>query len=250
MGKPSRRRVRTQGPVRRYLEATRSPLVGFAVTLPLLLLYNVGLLMPGGGVGNGADLLSGLVSRQWGLWGMLGLNAALVVVSVAALIWLARKGRFVAGHWAALIGEGLVYGVALGLVVPWVVGQAFPLTAVLPARLSFMEVLSTSAGAGYWEELVFRLGLVGLAVAAARKASSRQGVKGRAWTVGVGIVAVVLSSLVFSLVHHMGAVETPEAYVFWYRVMAGAIFGAIFLLRGFAVAAYSHFLYDVMVMLL
>ncbi|HOI11865.1 MAG TPA: hypothetical protein PK313_15400, partial [Myxococcota bacterium] len=97
MGKPSRRRVRAPGIIRAYLQATHAPVVGFAVTLPLLLLYNVGLLMPGARVGNGADLLSGLVSRQWGLWGMLGLNAVLVVASVVALAWLARKGRFSAG---------------------------------------------------------------------------------------------------------------------------------------------------------
>ncbi len=250
MGKPSRRRVRAKGRVGTYLQATRSPIVGFAVTLPLLLLYNVGLLLPGGGVGNGADLLSGLVSRQWGLWGMLGLNAVLVVGSVAALVWLARKGRFVAGHWAALIGEGLFYGVVLGLLVPWVLGHAFPMSVVPPARMSLLEVLSTSAGAGYWEELIFRLVFVGGAVAIARKASAGKGVAAKAWTVVVAFVAVVLSSLVFSLVHHMGAVESPEPYVFWYRVLAGAIFGGVFLGRGFAVAAYSHFLYDVLVMLL
>lgn len=249
MGKRSGRRVRPAGPVAAYFQATRSPLVGFAVTLPLLLLYNIGLMIPGRAVGNGADLLSGLVSRQWGLWGMLGLNAALVVGSVAALIWLARKGRFAAGQWATLIVEGLAFGVALGLTVPWVLGHAFPMSVGASAAPSFLEVLSISAGAGYWEELVFRLFLVGGVVWVARRAFARvRG--GQVWTVVAGLVAVVVSALVFSLAHHVGAQEVPAPYEFWYRALAGVIFGGVFLGRGFAVAAYSHFLYDVLVMML
>ena len=264
MGKSSGRRVRAPGPVAAYVRATRSPVVGVAVTLPLLLLYNVGLLMPGGGVGNGADLLSGLVSRQWGLWGMLGLNALLVVASVVAVVWLARKGRFAAGQWAALVAEGLAFGIALGLLVPWVLGQAFPMDvaaasasaanapeAVAAAvRPSFLQILSASAGAGYWEELVFRLGIVGVPVWAARVVATGKGPGPVLWKIGVAAAAVAVSALLFSLAHHMGARETPEPYEFWYRALAGTIFGGIFLARGFAVAAYSHCLYDVLVMML
>jgi hypothetical protein len=256
MGKPSRRRVRAPGIIRAYLQATHAPVVGFAVTLPLLLLYNVGLLMPGARVGNGADLLSGLVSRQWGLWGMLGLNAVLVVASVVALAWLARKGRFSAGRWITLVLEGVAYGVALGLLVPWVLGQAFPMSVAadaapsVPARPPFLEILAISAGAGYWEELVFRLGFVGGPLAIARRAFAGPRPGARLGVAAVALAAVVLSSLAFSLAHHLGAIEPPAAYVFWYRALAGIVFGGVFLARGFAVAAYAHFLYDVLVMLL
>jgi membrane protease YdiL (CAAX protease family) len=66
----------------------------------------------------------------------------------------------------------------------------------------------------------------------------------------VSLLAVAASSLVFSAMHHVGAEEAPDPYLFWYRFGAGVVLSGIFLGRGFAVAAWTHFLYDVMVLLL
>jgi hypothetical protein len=53
---------------------------------------------------------------------------------------------------------------------------------------------------------------------------------------------------VFSALHYLGGQEIPGAYSFWYRTFSGVFFSALFLSRGFAVAAWTHFLYDVVVM--
>jgi hypothetical protein len=38
-------------------------------------------------------------------------------------------------------------------------------------------------------------------------------------------------------------------FSFWYRTIAGLIFAGIYLGRGFAVAAYTHALYDIYILL-
>jgi hypothetical protein len=244
MATPTRKVARAGG-IRGYLASTRSHAVGTVVTLPLLLLYNVGLLMPGADEMNAVDLLSRLVVRYGGWQGMLILNGVLVLLSIGLVAWLARKGRFHPKWWWALMIEGLAYGFLLGHGVTFVMDQAHLLAAGATARsYSIPQALSMAAGAGYWEELVFRLAMVGGPIAIARK----WGKGGTGQVVWVGFLAVVVSSVIFSVAHYVGGMESPEWFTFWYRALSGVVFSVLFLVRGFAVATWTHFLYDVVVM--
>ena len=62
-----------------------------------------------------------------------------------------------------------------------------------------------------------------------------------------GVFSVALSSLVFALAHYLGP-ESFTVFTFTFRTLAGLIFATIFLFRGFAVAVYTHCLYDVYVL--
>jgi hypothetical protein len=220
--------------------------VSVAVTLPLLLLYNVGLLMPGNREMNAADVLTRLVAGHGGLMALLAMNGTLVLLSLILTGVLIRRGAFRPGHWALLCLEGLAYGLALGWIVTWAMGHVPQLGPLAAHSYSIPMAVSVSAGAGYWEEIVFRLVLVGGPIALAERLGG--GAKGAWVKVAVtGVSAVVLSSVVFSLAHYLGGTETPDAYSFWYRALSGVVFSSIFLARGFAVAAYTHFLYDVLV---
>jgi membrane protease YdiL (CAAX protease family) len=57
------------------------------------------------------------------------------------------------------------------------------------------------------------------------------------------LCAVVVSSIVFASAHHWAG-ETYSAYAFGYRTIAGGIFAALYLTRGFAVAVWTHSSYD------
>jgi membrane protease YdiL (CAAX protease family) len=62
-------------------------------------------------------------------------------------------------------------------------------------------------------------------------------------------VAAVCSALLFSLVHHLGPLGEPiSAGPLLYRFFAGLFFVALFKLRNFAVAVYTHTIYDVFVL--
>ena len=60
-------------------------------------------------------------------------------------------------------------------------------------------------------------------------------------------VALVVSSLVFALYHHVGAAGEPFALDrFAFRAAAGTILGLLFALRGLAVVVYMHVFYDLL----
>ena len=122
--------------------------------------------------------------------------------------------------------------------------KAHLLSTAGPVHISpAMDVLM-AAGAGYHEELLFRLLPLGLAL----WGLPRLGVSRKTALFFWVFVVVLIESTLFSLAHFMG-LSAVSWYAFWFRFFAGIIFSLLFLFRGFAVAAYAHFLYDVMVML-
>ena len=58
-----------------------------------------------------------------------------------------------------------------------------------------------------------------------------------------GVLAVLISAVLFSWHHHLG--EPFEMGVFLFRTMAGVILGFLFWFRGFGVCVYTHAMYDV-----
>ena len=64
-------------------------------------------------------------------------------------------------------------------------------------------------------------------------------------------VALGVSSFLFSAAHHIPPYGDPlQLGVFTFRLLAGVFFGLLFWFRGFAVAAYTHALYDIYVLIL
>jgi hypothetical protein len=104
--------------------------------------------------------------------------------------------------------------------------------------------LMMSVGAGVWEEATFRLGLLtGLLVLGERVIGMRRSV--------AFLLALGVSSFLFSAVHHIPPYGDPlRLGVFTFRLLAGVCFGLLFKFRGFAVAVYTHALYDVYVLIL
>lgn len=110
--------------------------------------------------------------------------------------------------------------------------------------MSVFERLVMSVGAGFYEEVVFRLLLMsGLYAASVRVLGVR--------SVFAAILAVVTSSVIFSAVHYVG--NMADAFTlgsFVYRAFAGVLLATIFQVRGFAVAVYTHAFYDILVLVL
>jgi hypothetical protein len=97
-------------------------------------------------------------------------------------------------------------------------------------------------GAGVYEELVFRVFLLGLLLLVFTKLFHMEHAYAAVW-------AVVLGAVIFSAFHHVGGdgFRSFSLGVFLQRVFAGLYFAAIYFNRSFGVAAASHSMYDILV---
>ena len=99
-------------------------------------------------------------------------------------------------------------------------------------------------GAGVWEELVFRLALLGGIYFATVKV-----VRGNRLV--FGLVALLLSSLAFAAFHHVGANAEPfTSKAFAFRLLAGGVLGTLYLSRGLGVCVYTHAFHNLFVLFL
>jgi hypothetical protein len=232
-----------------YFRTTRAPWHSFLFVLPLLLLYHLLVVLSNLGqrhaVINGADALVQNALNFVGVHGWLGSWLFLALVA-GVLCYRADAAHREKGlrreYFPLLLLESALYALLFGSVVGLLTAFVLPgiggFLQMGGGRMDFGQKLAASLGAGLYEELVFRLvltgGLIGLL--------HRFGVKPGA----AAAVAVVASSFVFSLFHYVGPYGEPFQIVsFTFRMIAGAVLALIFFLRGFAVAAWTHALYDV-----
>lgn len=244
-------------PVTGYWRASRAPRYSLTFALPLLLLYEVLAFTLSGdaiaGVRNGADVL--LKSLFVGFGGRHGLIAfgALLLGTGLVLVWrdLRRSGGVELGVFALMAAESVLYALTFGLVVGMLTGLLLgglvtapgPALALQVGGLSVPTQLMISLGAGIYEELLFRVLLVGALAWAARRWFGWGPWAG-------GVFATVAGALVFSAFHYIGPYGDPlELPSFTFRALAGLVFSAMYLLRGFGITAWTHALYDVWLML-
>jgi hypothetical protein len=235
-----------------YWRASRAPRHSLTFALPLLLLYELLAFTLSGhalaGVRNGADVL--LKSLFIGFGGRHGLAAfgALLLSTGALLVArdIRRGGRLEVRMFPMMAAESIVYALTLGLVVGALTGLllggltvAGERLAVQTGGLGLATQLMISLGAGIYEELLFRVLLVGALAYAGRRFLGW-----RPWTAGV--LAAVVGAIVFSAFHYVGPYGDPlELPSFTFRALAGLVFSAMYLARGFGITAWAHALYDV-----
>lgn len=233
-----------------YWAKSRAHRHSLTFALPLLLLYEaLAFLLSGdalAGVRNGADVL--LKSAFTALGGRHGLTAfGILLFGIGAFLVIRdrrRSGPIEPKLFAGMMGESLVYAMALGGVVGTLTAMLLgrwhlPLVVGGMEQFGFPTQIMISLGAGLYEELVFRVLLVsGLALLGARVFG---------WsTRASGVAAAVLGALIFSAFHYVGPYgDVFQIESFTFRAVAGLVFSALYLTRGFGIAAWTHALYDV-----
>jgi membrane protease YdiL (CAAX protease family) len=231
----------------RRAAGTRNLLTSLVLVFPLLILYQIGVLftLP---MLNGADFLTTLLFRTFGLsvQGYLVFVAGVVVLFAVAVGTLNRRQHFDGRLVLPVLLESSIYALTMGSLIVLVMTKLLGISPRLAATLEAqgtMTRLIMSVGAGVYEETVFRLGLLGgLAFLFER-------VFGVVRWAAV-LAAFLLSAAAFSAVHHLPPYGDPlTAGLFTFRLLAGIFFGLLFWFRGFAVAVYTHALYDVYVLL-
>ncbi|MEQ8524107.1 CPBP family intramembrane glutamic endopeptidase [Gracilimonas sp.] len=233
-------------PVKSYLDNTNTLLYSFLVSLPLFLLYELLIVIsqPTG------DSIVRISVDVWikSLFAYLGVNAVsfslLVVVLIGLFIVYKERDRLKTlrfSYFPVLILESTLYAIVVAFISQSLVSLVLNIAASDPINsLSLTQIIALSLGAGLYEELFFRVILVTLFILLFTK------LLGKKWA-GV-TAAVVLSALLFSAVHYVGSMG--DAFTlgsFLYRFLFGLILNGIYVWRGFGVAAWTHAIYDVMV---
>jgi membrane protease YdiL (CAAX protease family) len=235
-----------------YWQQSRRPLASLAFVTPLLLFYEIGVLWLGPqAMRNGADVWL----RQ--LLDLLGFSQYF-------LLPLATVGLLAGWHYVTRepwrISPGTLYTkfaecalLAVALVVIARAQSNFlslltkqPPPAVLHAALGggMLETIFRRfvgfMGAGIYEELLFRLLLLPIVAA---------GLRWLGCTVQWSLIGgAITTSLFFALAHHLGTLGEPfQWYAFLFRAVAGGFFAALFIYRGFGIAAGTHAAYDILV---
>jgi hypothetical protein len=225
-------------------------LTSLVLVFPLFLVYSVAVVaLPG--VGNGADLITG---RLYALLGRSSVNfllfdLALAVIFGVVVLALRRRQRFDLRLFVPVLLESAVYALAMGAFVSWLISllgirPTLSIAAAAgPDRGGVLVRTALSIGAGVNEELVFRLLMLPALIALFHK------------IIGLGqwtavALAFLADAALFSAAHHVIGGEPWALYPFMARLIMGLVFAALYQWRGFAVAVYTHFLYDFYVMVI
>jgi hypothetical protein len=227
---------------------SRNLLTSLILVFPLFLIYQLGVLLIFPLI-NGADFLTRFLFHNLGLsrTAYLAYIAVVAAVFAIAVAVLRKRQRLNLAIAVPVLFESAIYALTMGSVIVLVMTRVFGFNPRLAVGITGESVLTRmvmSVGAGVWEETTFRLGLLtGLAVLFERVIKMRRFV--------ALLLAFGISSLIFSAVHHIPPYGDPlRLDVFTFRFLAGICFGLIFWFRGFAVAAYTHALYDIYVLIL
>ena len=238
---------RRGGAVRGYLAASRDPFTSAVLLVPLFLFYQVGILATGN-LRNGVDFVTTTLftAVDGSIVAYLAFNGVVLAGFAIALLALRTKGHFEPRIVPWMMLECTIYALLFGVVVVAMIRGlglggllGVGLAADAPGTMGLLDKVVMSAGAGLYEEIVFRLVLMGGLFWLGHKVMTMPRFVAAA-------LALVISSVVFSAVHHISEPFTMSAFTF--RLFAGAVFAGLYQARGLAVAAYTHAFYDVGVM--
>lgn len=227
-----------------YWEETRTPLYSFIFALPLLLAYEVGVVAISAGdvfiLRNGADVLMRQILGLLGIYGVYAFSGAFLVGFLVAFLRQKKRLRStqVRGEYLLkMFLESLVWGTGLFLILI----AAQPLLQQ-PGGATLIHQVVLSIGAGIYEEFVFRVVLItGLGVILGfvfqwKRTAQRVG-------------AIILAAVLFSLFHFIGEYgDPPGLSLFLLRFLAGLFLGLVYALRGFGITAYTHSVYNLIVL--
>jgi hypothetical protein len=230
----------------RFLREGSGPWADLALTLPVFLGYHLGVVfLP---VRNAADVVTRELTTlaENSLLAYAGLTLGIGAVFVGVLLMLGRAHTLRASRFVFVGLEGVLYAIAMRLAGQYVVTRLALLGAPVPEG-QFSSIVM-SLGAGFYEEIAFRVGLFGLGL---RVLLAFLGpmlpFKRALFSVGWAIVA----ALVFSSWHYVGELGDPfEWRSFVFRWVCGLAFTLIYAFRGFAPAVWTHTLYDAWVLVL
>ena len=227
-----------------YWRYSRSAYYSDVAALPLLVTYEILIVLSQSrywGIRNAADvwirtfLMAFDLQAQHITFVLIGISLALIPIAKSR----ARGIKLKANYFALMFAECLAFSLVLGVVLQSIL-RLGGLSSGGPGS-GLMQNLALSVGAGLFEEIIFRVILLNLLFLLLSPLLKKKLV--------AAVVSVLLASFLFSLSHYVGTMaDTWQLYSFMFRWAAGLLFTVLYFVRGFAITAYTHALYDIWVL--
>ena len=227
-----------------YWRYSRSAYYSAVAALPLLVIYEILIVLSQSrywGIRNAADvwirtfLMAFDLQAQHITFVLIGISLALIPIAKSR----ARGIKLKANYFALMFAESLAFSLVLGVVLQSIL-RLGGLSSGGPGS-GLMQNLALSVGAGLFEEIIFRVILLNLLFLLLSPLLKKK--------VVAAVFSVLLASFLFSLSHYVGTMaDTWQLYSFMFRWAAGLLFTVLYFVRGFAITAYTHALYDIWVL--
>ncbi len=227
-----------------YWRYSRSAYYSAVAALPLLVIYEILIVLSQSrywGIRNAADvwirtfLMAFDLQAQHITFVLIGISLALIPIAKSR----ARGIKLKANYFALMFAECLAFSLVLGVVLKSIL-RLGGLSSGGPGS-GLMQNLALSVGAGLFEEIIFRVILLNLIFLLLSPLLKKK--------VVAAVFSVLLASFLFSLSHYVGTMaDTWQLYSFMFRWVAGLLFTVLYFVRGFAITAYTHALYDIWVL--
>ena len=227
-----------------YWRSTRSPLYSFLFTVPLFLIYEIGIFLTSSDdmfvLRNGADALMRQILATFGITGLYWVGLIFFIGFIIAFI-LQRK------YWEETQIHSDYFLLMMVESVGWSVLIYFLMTNVYlllmnPTGSMLVQQVTLAVGAGIYEEFLFRVLLIA-GISVILGFIFQWSDKTRNWA------AMVIAAGIFSSFHFIGEYGDFFSFnIFMVRFLAGIALGTLYFLRGFGITAWSHAVYDLIVL--
>jgi membrane protease YdiL (CAAX protease family) len=227
-----------------YWLSTRSPLYSFLFTVPLFLIYEIGIFLTSSDdmfvLRNGADALMRQILATFGITGLYWVGVIFFIGFIIAFI-LQRK------YWEETQIHSDYFLLMMVESVGWSVLIYFLMTNVYlllmnPTGSMLVQQVTLAVGAGIYEEFLFRVLLIA-GISVILGFIFQWSDKTRNWA------AMVIAAGIFSSFHFIGEYGDFFSFnIFMVRFLAGIALGILYFLRGFGITAWSHAVYDLIVL--
>lgn len=229
-----------------YWRYSKSPFYSLLFTLPMLISYEVLIFSYNHsdiiGLRNGADIL---FRQFFGMFNIYGFYLVGFLVLSALLIAYyfnnRREGNpeFRFQFFILMILESLLFALLMYVIVDKI-GDAL---LSVPTDRGKKELIVLALGAGVYEEFIFRVVLISGFTFFLKDILRLRAVTSM-------VVAISAAALIFSLFHYLGSLgDVFDIQTFLVRLVAGIFLSLLYVLRGYGIAAYTHTIYDFIVIL-
>ena len=228
-----------------YLLKSKTSFYSFLFTLPLFFIYEINILFLSWDdilvVRNGADFLMRNILESFDIYGLYGLGLVFFLGLLVTYIFFIKEDQqqeVNVNFLFIMLAESMLWSLVLYFLL-----FKFMVLLMNPVGKTILQQVTLAIGAGIYEEFLFRVLLI----------AGLSGILGFVFMwdkTFKNIIAVVLSGGIFSAFHFMGEYgDFFSMELFLIRFFAGLILGVLYMYRGFGITAYTHSIYDLIVLI-